>query len=102
MFELDKVELEFTEAALKAVAKKAIERKIGARGLRSIIEETLQKVMYDVPSDYTIEKVIINEDVINGSKQPEFVHDNDRTPLLIKVNSDKLAKKSSSQTSDAS
>ena len=102
LFELDKVELEFTQPALEAVARKAIERKIGARGLRSIIEETLQKVMYDVPSDFTVEKVIIDEDTINGKKQPEFVRDKDRTPILIKVNSDKLSKKSSSQTSDAS
>lgn len=102
LFELDKVDLEFTESALEAVAKKAIERKIGARGLRSIIEESLQKVMYDVPSDYTIEKVIINEDVINAGKQPEFVYDKDRTPIFIKINSDKLPKKSSSQKSDAS
>ena len=102
LFELDRVELEFTESALEAVAKKAIERKIGARGLRSIMEETLQKVMYDVPSDYTVEKVVIDDNVINGNKDPEFIRDNDRTPLFIKVNSDNLPKKSSSQTSDAS
>ncbi|MBQ6143546.1 MAG: hypothetical protein IJI84_03560, partial [Clostridia bacterium] len=63
---------------------------------------TLQKVMYDVPSDFTVEKVIIDEDTINGKKEPEFVRDKDRTPILIKVNSDKLPKKSSSRTSDAS
>lgn len=102
LFELDKVDLEFTESALKAVAKKAIERKIGARGLRSIIEETLQKVMYDVPSDYTIEKVVIDEGVIDGSKPPEFIHDKNRTPLFIKINSDNIPKKSFSQTSDVS
>ena len=102
LFELDRVELEFTESALEAVAKKAIERKIGARGLRSIMEETLQKVMYDVPSDYTVEKVVIDDNVINDNKEPEFIRDNDRTPLFIKVNSNNLPKKSSSQTSDAS
>ncbi len=65
LFEFDKVDLEFKESALKAVAKKAIERKIGARGLRSIIEETLEKVMFDVPSDHTIEKVVIDDAVVN-------------------------------------
>ena len=51
--------------------------------------------MYDVPSDFTVEKVIIDEDTINAKKEPEFVRDKDRTPILIKVNSDKLPKKSS-------
>ncbi len=93
LFELDKVELEFKDSALKAVAKKAIDRNIGARGLRSIIEDTLQKVMFDVPSDHTIEKVIIDEDVILGKNKPEFLYNENREPVIISISSDKLFSK---------
>lgn len=93
LFELDKVELEFKDSALEAVAKKAIERNIGARGLRSIIEETLQKVMFDVPSDHTIEKVVIDGDVILGKSKPEFLYNENREPVVISINSDKLFSK---------
>lgn len=93
LFDFDKVDLEFKKSALKAVAKKAIERKIGARGLRSIIEETLEKVMFDVPSDHTIEKVVIDADVVNGKAQPEYVHNEDREPVIISINSDKAFNK---------
>lgn len=93
LFELDKVELEFKDSALEAVAKKAIERNIGARGLRSIIEETLQKVMFDVPSDHTIEKVVIDGDVILGKSKPEFLYNENREPVVISINPDKLFNK---------
>lgn len=102
LFALDKVELEFKESALRAVAKKAIERNIGARGLRSIIEETLQKVMFDVPSNYTVEKVVIDEDVINGSKEPEFLYNELRNPVIISINPERLKSKKSSHNIDAS
>lgn len=102
LFALDKVDLEFKESALRAVAKKAIERNIGARGLRSIIEETLQKVMFEVPSNYTVEKVIIDEDVINGNKEPEFLYNELRNPVVISINPDKLKSKKSSKNIDAS
>lgn len=101
LFELDKVELEFKDSALEAVAKKAIERNIGARGLRSIIEETLQKIMFDVPSDYTIEKVVIDGDVILGKSEPEFLYNENREPVMISINSDKLFSKRS-ETNGAS
>ncbi len=101
LFELDKVELEFKDSALKAVAKKAIERNIGARGLRSIIEETLQKVMFDVPSDHTIEKVVIDGDVIKGKNKPEFLYNDKREPVIISIDSNKLINKRSKK-SDAS
>ena len=93
LFELDKVELEFKDSALEAVAKKAIERNIGARGLRSIIEETLQKIMFDVPSDHTIEKVVIDGDVILGKSKPEFLYNENREPVVISINPDKLFNK---------
>ena len=89
LFSLDKVDLEFTDEALHAVAKKAIERNIGARGLRSIMESVLTDVMFNVPSDHTIEKVIIDEKVVNGEKEPEFIRDESRKPVIISINSEK-------------
>ena len=73
LFELDNVELDFTEEALKAIAEEAIKRRTGARGLRSIVEETMTEVMFDIPSDETISKVIINDKCITEKKIPEVV-----------------------------
>ena len=85
LFALDKVDLEFQPEALTAIAKKTIERKIGARGLRSIMEEHLNHLMYEVPSDYTVEKVLITPDVINKGEPPEIVYNKDRKPVQIKL-----------------
>ncbi len=93
LFSLDQVDLELEESALRAIAKKAIERHTGARGLRAIMEELLQKVMFDVPSDHKISKVIIDENVVNGKSEPEFVFDESRKPVIIKIDSSKLNKK---------
>lgn len=73
LFEIDNVELDFTDDALKAIANEAIERKTGARGLRSIVEEMMTEVMFDIPSDETISKVIINEDCIKEKNSPEII-----------------------------
>ena len=72
MLELDNVELEFTEEALAAVSEKAIERKTGAHGLRSIIEEALIDIMYDVPSSEDVTKVVITDKTINDEVDPEL------------------------------
>lgn len=93
LFALDKVELEFEKSAIKAIAKKAIERNIGARGLRSIVEETLKDVMFTVPSDHTIEKVIITEDAVNGKGKPKFKRNESRKPVVIKINTEKFVGK---------
>jgi ATP-dependent Clp protease ATP-binding subunit ClpX len=69
LFDLENVELEFTPEALKKIASLALERKIGARGLRAIIEQTMLELMYEVPSDDTIEKVVITEDAVLDSKK---------------------------------
>ncbi|MGM0212991.1 ATP-dependent Clp protease ATP-binding subunit ClpX [Enterococcus sp. AZ109] len=66
----DETELEFEEGALKAIANKAISRNTGARGLRSIIEDIMMDVMFDIPSDETIKKVIITEDSVEGTGKP--------------------------------
>ena len=98
LFSLDRVELEFTDGALHAVAKKAIERNIGARGLRSIMESVLTDVMFSVPSDHTIEKVVIDEDVVNNGKKPEYIRDESRKPVVISINPEKAFSKVKSGT----
>ncbi|MBO1264229.1 ATP-dependent Clp protease ATP-binding subunit ClpX [Proteiniclasticum sp. SCR006] len=73
LFEMDHVELEFTEESLLSIAEEAIKRNTGARGLRSILEDIMKEVMFDVPSDETIEKVIIHGDTIK-TKSPEILY----------------------------
>lgn len=72
MLELDDVDLEFTEEALSAISEKAIERKTGARGLRSIIEESIIDIMFDVPSNENVTKVVITAQTINEETEPEL------------------------------
>ena len=74
LLEIEGVELEFRDQALIHIAKKALARNTGARGLRSILEETLQDVMFDIPSDKTIEKVIIDEKTITEKNKPILIH----------------------------
>ena len=73
LFEIDGVELEFTSDALSAVAKKAIERSTGARGLRSIMEEIMTDIMFEIPSNKNIAKVIIAADCISNGAKPEII-----------------------------
>ncbi len=74
LFEMEDVRLEFREDALKAIAQKAIERKTGARGLRSIMESILLDPMYDLPSAEDVEEIIINGDVVASGAKPIVVH----------------------------
>ncbi|MBP3544125.1 MAG: ATP-dependent Clp protease ATP-binding subunit ClpX, partial [Lachnospiraceae bacterium] len=78
LFELDEVELEFTDEAVELVAKQALERKTGARGLRAILEKALTNVMFDIPSDDSIGRCIITKEVIEGTAKPELVYRDDR------------------------
>ncbi|RMG57713.1 MAG: ATP-dependent Clp protease ATP-binding subunit ClpX [Gammaproteobacteria bacterium] len=75
LFEMDGVELEFREDALRAIARKAMERKTGARGLRTILEHTLLDVMYDLPSQEGVSKVVIDEAVIRGEAEPYLIYE---------------------------
>jgi len=85
MFNMEgNVELEFREAALKTIAKKALTRKTGARGLRSILEEILLDIMYDLPSLENVSKVVIDYNTTN----------NDIKPILIYSDQPKVAKRS--------
>lgn len=72
LFDMEGAEITFTEGALDAIAKKAMERKTGARGLRSIVENALLETMYELPSMENIKKVVVTEDVINEGKTPEM------------------------------
>jgi len=74
LFEMENVQLRFTEGALMAVAKQAIERKAGARGLRAILESTMLDVMYEVPSDPDIKEVIVSEDTVVKGEKPLVVY----------------------------
>ena len=76
LMDYDGVELEFAPGALEAVADKAIEMKIGARGLRSVMENVMTDVMYTVPSDSTVSKVVITADCVKNGTAPEIIHTN--------------------------
>ena len=91
LFELDGVELKFTDEALNTIAKKAVERKTGARGLRAILENAVMDIMYETPSDETIKECIVNEDVINGLADPELVYNSVIGKKKAKKNKDKTA-----------
>jgi ATP-dependent Clp protease ATP-binding subunit ClpX len=81
MFRMEGVELEIREAALRAIARKALARKTGARGLRSILEQVLLDVMYDLPSHNNLARVVVDEGAIT----------NDGKPLLMFADQPKVA-----------
>ncbi|WP_335922301.1 ATP-dependent protease ATP-binding subunit ClpX [Shewanella algae] len=76
LFEMENVELEFRDDALKAIAQKAMSRKTGARGLRSIVEAILLDTMYDLPSMDNVVKVVIDESVVKGESAPILIYEN--------------------------
>lgn len=75
LFHMEAVELEFTEKALHTIADNALERKTGARGLRSILEKTLLQTMYRVPSENEVSKVVVDDSVINGEGEPLLMYE---------------------------
>lgn len=70
LFEMDNVELEFEEDAIRAIAKRSVERKTGARGLRAIMEETMMDTMFEIPSESLVRKCIITKDAVEGTGKP--------------------------------
>lgn len=87
LLEMDNVELEFKQEALDAIVDKAIERKTGARGLRSIIEEIMRDIMFDIPSNPNISKCIISSDTVLDKKPPKIVIDENReNEIKVKKN----------------
>ena len=89
LMEYDDVDLEFTQDALDAIADKAIERNIGARGLRAVMEGMLTQIMYDVPSDPTISKVVITKECVEGTGKPELTRDPNKISYSVKLNTGK-------------
>ncbi|MCO6382834.1 MAG: ATP-dependent Clp protease ATP-binding subunit ClpX [Vannielia sp.] len=77
LFELEDTELTFTEDALRAIAKRAIERKTGARGLRSIMEDILLDTMFDLPGMTEVDEVVVNEEAVGADAQPLFIYSED-------------------------
>ncbi|MDO4266745.1 MAG: hypothetical protein Q4C63_09830, partial [Eubacteriales bacterium] len=73
LFEIDNVELRFTDDALRAVAHQAVERKTGARGLRSIMESVMMNIMYEIPSRPEIGGVVITKECVEGTEDPQLV-----------------------------
>ena len=74
LFDMDDVDLEFEEDAIETIAQKALERKIGARGLRSIMENTMMDLMYQIPSDETIESCVVTKGAVEGTSEPLTIH----------------------------
>ena len=75
LFELEDTDLTFTDDALKAIAKRAIERKTGARGLRSILEDILLDTMFDLPGMDSVTEVVVNEEAVNSDAAPLMIHE---------------------------
>ena len=92
LLEYDDVELEFEAEALDAIADKAIERNIGARGLRAVMEGMLTQIMYDIPSDPTIVKAVITRDCVDGTGQPILTKDPEKVSYSVKLNPGKGGK----------
>jgi ATP-dependent Clp protease ATP-binding subunit ClpX len=85
LFKLDQVQLVFTDDALRAVAEKTLERNTGARGLRSVMEELLTTLMFEVPSDPTIEKITITSDTVKKGTRPEIVLNPDKKATRLQT-----------------
>jgi len=84
LLEMDNVLLEFEDDALRAIAKKALERETGARGLRAIVENILTDIMYDVPSNSKIERCIVTRETVEGNMPPNLVYNDNRQPIYRK------------------
>jgi len=74
LFEMENVELTFHDSALSAIAKKAIERKTGARGLRSIMESILLDTMFELPALEGVQEVVISDEVVSGNARPLYIY----------------------------
>ena len=74
LFELEDAQLTFTEDALQSIAKRAIQRKTGARGLRSIMEDILLDTMFDLPGMDSVEEVVVNDEAVNSDAAPLMIH----------------------------
>ncbi len=94
LFELDNVELYIEDEALKAIAEKAQEQRTGARGLRGIMEGVLTELMFETPSDNTIEKIIITKEVVTDNAQPQIIRKKEKPSFPVKLSKKELGKRS--------
>ena len=78
LFEMDGVKSTFTTGALQAIARKALERESGARGLRAIMEESMLEIMYEIPSESGVKEIVVNEDVVNKGERPLVVYEKEK------------------------
>ena len=85
LFELDGVKLTFTDEALRAVAEKTIKLSTGARGLRSVMEEVLNTLMFHIPSDHTVDTVTITKECVTDGAEPEIIRDPNKKPVKLKA-----------------
>jgi ATP-dependent Clp protease ATP-binding subunit ClpX len=85
LFDMEGVELDFREDALRSVARKAMQRKTGARGMRTILENVLLDTMYDLPSLRNVQKVVVDEQVIEGHNKPYIIHRTEEPRLVAPV-----------------
>ena len=98
LMEYDDVDLEFTDDALNAIADKAIERNIGARGLRAVMEGLLMNIMYEIPSDKTVVKAVVTKDCVEGKAEPELTHDSNKINYSVKLNTGKSEARNEADT----
>jgi len=91
LFEMEGAELEFREDALRAIANRAMQRKTGARGLRTILESILLETMYELPSMATARKVVVDEAVVTGETMPYIIHESDDTTPLVTIDEEQLS-----------
>ncbi len=98
LVEIDGVELEFQQEALEVIVDKAIERKTGARGLRSIIEEIMRDVMYDIPSNRKIAKCIITKETVSENQKPTLIIDENKKPVTLTKQTNKRKMRKNSET----
>jgi ATP-dependent Clp protease ATP-binding subunit ClpX len=82
LFQMEDVELTFTDEAIQAIAEKAIDRKTGARGLRSIVENILMSTMFELPGLSNVEEVVVDKEVVDGQKDPVYVYREDKGLLV--------------------
>ncbi|MBQ1616312.1 MAG: ATP-dependent Clp protease ATP-binding subunit ClpX, partial [Ruminococcus sp.] len=96
LFEMDNIKLRFTDDALRAIADKAIKQETGARGLRGIMESILKDLMFETPSDTTIEKIIITKAVVTDKEQPQITRKKEKSAFSLKMpKKEKRSKRSS-------
>ena len=96
MFELDNVTLEFEPEAINLIVDKAIERKTGARGLRSIIEEIMRDIMFEIPSNPKIERCIITKETVKNGEPPRLVINNNKEVMKKEKSKRETTKKTES------